>query len=52
MLVISEASFRANLNPAPRLPTWPLLCSVGAFLGFLAVWMVSLLRRFPRPARN
>jgi hypothetical protein len=49
MLVIGECSFRANLNPPPRLPTWPLLCSVGAFLSFLVVWMVSLVRRFPRP---
>jgi len=49
MLGIGEFSFRANLDPAPRLPTWPLLCVVGAFLAFLVVWMVLLIRRFPRP---
>jgi hypothetical protein len=49
VLVISECSFRANLNLQPRLPTWPLLCSVGAFLVFMAAWMLSLIRRFPRP---
>jgi hypothetical protein len=49
MLFIGECSFRANLNPTPRLPAWPLLSGVGAFVGFMVVWMVSLIRRFHRP---
>jgi hypothetical protein len=49
MLAVGECSFHANLNPPARLPTWPLLCSVGAFLSFMAAWMLALIRRFPRP---
>ena len=49
LLLVSELSFRANLNPPPRLPTAPLVAALGGFVLFLAGWTFSFYRRFPRP---
>lgn len=48
VIVVGELNFRANLNPPPRLPLWPFLATLAAFLGFMAVWMLSFYRRFRR----
>jgi len=49
IVAVTELVLRANLAPEPRLPSaafWALMLAYG---GFVALWIVVLFRRFPRP---
>ena len=51
LMVVTELNFRTNLETPPRLPAMPLLVCVSAFLVFMVLWILGLIRRFQVPAK-
>ena len=51
LVVVLHLTLLANLQPEPKLPDtfWPAFIG---YLGFVAVWIVRLYRRFRKPART
>ena len=46
---VLQLVYRANLDPAPRLPTAPFVTLMALFLVALATFLVSIFRRFGKP---
>lgn len=46
LVYIMGLAVRANLDPAPRLPTGPTVTAIAAFLAFNIVALIAMFRRF------